>query len=395
MSAIERSDVVEDARREDDRGGGHDVRIRSVRKRYGALEALRGIDLDIRPASFTVLLGPSGSGKTTLLRGIAGIERFDSGRVEFGDRLIADGAHHLAAERRGLAMVFQDYALWPHMTVLQNVGYALRRRHLASSVARSRALETLDRVGLSAKADSYPQELSGGQQQRVALARAIVGDPALVLFDEPLSNLDADLREHLRVEISTLIRASGATALYITHDQAEAFALADEIGVLRTGRIEQLGTPEEIYRHPATPFVARFTGLAGSFSGQSAGEREGHVRVRVGDHELACMPGDLRTAGDFVNVLIRPTATRLVDPGARTTGGSTAALNRSADLIPATILDVAYRGRGYDHVVHCAYGDLTSVFDLHPWPRGTECFLVIDPDGCMAFRAQADVSDEI
>ena len=394
MSAIEAERAVVVGGVERGRGEGHEVRIRGVRKRYGALEALRGIDLDIRPGSFTVLLGPSGSGKTTLLRSIAGIEQFDSGSVHFGDRLIADGTRHVPAERRGLAMVFQDYALWPHLTVVQNVGYALRRHHLAKSAMRTRALETLDRVGLSAKAESYPQELSGGQQQRVALARAIVGEPALVLFDEPLSNLDADLREHLRVEISTLTRASGATALYITHDQAEAFALADEIGVLRSGRIEQLGTPEEIYRRPATPFVAQFTGLAGSFSGQSAGEREGYVRVRVGDHELACMPGDVKSAGDFVDILIRPTATRLV---ARTTGddNSTPSRESALNLIPATILDIAYRGRGYDHVVHCAYGDLTSVFDLHAWPRGTPCFLAIDPDGCLAFRSAFDETGDM
>jgi iron(III) transport system ATP-binding protein len=367
-------------------GLGSGVHLRGVGKRYGAVEALRGVDLDIAESKFTVLLGPSGSGKTTLLRGIAGIEQFDEGSVHFGEKLISAGAHHLPSERRGLSMVFQDYALWPHMTVRHNVGYALRRKHLGGTAASARVMEALDRVGLSAKADQYPHELSGGQQQRVALARAIVGDPALVLFDEPLSNLDADLRERLRVEISTLTRASGATALYITHDQAEAFALADVIGVLNQGRIEQLGSPEEVYRSPASQFVARFTGLAGSFAGKYVGDRDGYAHIRVGDHELRCA-GTAGIAQHIdVDLLIRPTATRLEPRGANHAGDA------EPELIPATIADVAYRGRGYDHVVDCRYGRLTSVYDPRPWTRGTDCLIRIDPGGCMAFPAESPQS---
>ena len=351
---------------------GHDVVVRGASRRYSAVQALDGVDLEIKPGQFMVLLGPSGSGKSTLLRGIAGIERFDAGSVSFGATTISDAHRHLPPERRDLSMVFQDYALWPHLTVFQNVGYALRRRHLDGATTRSRVLETLDRVGLASKSDSYPSELSGGQQQRVALARALVGSPALLLFDEPLSNLDADLRERLRVEISTLTRESGATALYITHDQAEAFALADEVGVLQGGRMEQRGTPEQIFRHPATPFVARFTGLAGSFAGLAVGTRAGHWCVRVGDHELFASAGsDLRPAMT-VDLLIRPTATRLTEPSETTD-------------IRGVVVDVAYRGRGYEHVVQCAYGRLSSVFDVTPWARGRECAVTIDPDGCIAF----------
>jgi iron(III) transport system ATP-binding protein len=370
---------------------GHDVVVRGARKRYGAVEALAGIDLEIEAGRFMVLLGPSGSGKSTLLRGIAGIERFDAGSIRFGRATISEGHKSVPAERRNLAMVFQDYALWPHMTVLQNVGYALRRRHLPAGVARSRVLETLERVGLDSKADSYPHELSGGQQQRVALARALVGRPALLLFDEPLSNLDADLRERLRVEISTLTRESGATALYITHDQAEAFAIADEIGVLRAGKLEQRGTPEEIFGHPASPFVARFTGLAGSFSGIAIGDRDGYWAVRVGDHELRSKAAAGINAATFVDLLIRPTATSLEFADARYRGDSRLA-NDALDLIPATVVDVAYRGRGYDHVVECVYGRLTSVFDVRAWARGTSCLLRLDPDGCLAFPNSATIS---
>ena len=194
-------------------------------KRYGAVRALAGVDLEVAAGRFLVLLGPSGSGKTTLVRALAGIERLDEGELHIGDRLVSGPRTHVPPEQRDLAMVFQDYALWPHLTALGNVGYALRRRKLAADQAKARSLEALERVGLAGLAERYPHELSGGQQQRVALARAIVAQPGLLLFDEPLSNLDTDLRERLRVEIATLTRQCGATAVYITHDQAEAFAL--------------------------------------------------------------------------------------------------------------------------------------------------------------------------
>jgi iron(III) transport system ATP-binding protein len=270
------------------------------------------------------------------------------------------------------------------MTVRQNVAYAIRRQRLGATAADLRVVEALERVGLAAKSAAYPHELSGGQQQRVALARAIVGDPPLVLFDEPLSNLDADLRERLRVEIATLTRASGATALYITHDQAEAFALADQIGVLNQGRIEQLGTPEQIYQSPATQFVARFTGLGGSFVGKYVGDRGGYGQVRVGEHQLRCTPSSTVAQHVDVELLIRPTASHLLPrPADRTVSAS-----ESPEDIEATIVDVAYRGRGYDHVVDCAYGRLVGVFDVQAWPRGTRCLLRIDPDGCLAFPAE-------
>ncbi len=229
--------------------------------------ALRDVSLDVEPGTFLVLLGPSGSGKTTLLRCLAGIERIDSGRIALADRVVAEGRAHVPPEQRDLSMVFQDYALWPHLNARDNVAFALRRRKLPRAQRRTRALAMLDRVGLDGLAHRYPNELSGGQQQRIALARALIGDTGLILCDEPLSNLDADLRERMRVEISSLVREAGATTVYITHDQAEAFALADRVGVLEQGRLVQAGTPEDVYNHPATSFVARFTGLAGEFPG--------------------------------------------------------------------------------------------------------------------------------
>jgi iron(III) transport system ATP-binding protein len=203
--------------------------------------ALRSVSIDVAPGTFLVLLGPSGSGKTTMLRCLAGIERIDSGLITIGGQAVADGRAHVAPDQRDLSMVFQDYALWPHMTALANVAFALRRRRLPRAECRARAAAMLERVGLGEFTGRYPNELSGGQQQRVALARALIADTGLILCDEPLSNLDADLRERMRVEISSLVREAGATTVYITHDQAEAFALADVVGVLEEGVLVQSG----------------------------------------------------------------------------------------------------------------------------------------------------------
>jgi len=358
---------------------GHRVTVRGAIKRYGTLAALDGLDLDIAPGKFTVLLGPSGSGKSTLVRSIAGIERLDSGNIYLGNREVNSGNRNVAPERRNLAMVFQDYALWPHFTAYQNVAYALKRRQISGTEVARRVSEVLERVGLGLKGDHYPHELSGGEQQRVALARAVVGQPALLLFDEPLSNLDADLRERLRVEISTLTRESGASALYITHDQSEAFALADEVGVLRSGRLEQFAAPEVIFQNPSTPFVARFTGLAGNFVGRVVEWRNGLVEVDLGEHVVECRSIAELPAGIEVDVLIRPTATTLVPATESLSEGST------SKTIPAVILDVAYRGRGYEHLVNCRYGQLGVVFDTKSWTRGGNCALRIDPSGCIAF----------
>jgi iron(III) transport system ATP-binding protein len=204
-------------------------------RRAAAKPALSDISINVDPGTFLVLLGPSGSGKTTLLRCLAGIERISSGTIAIGGRTVAGDRIHVPPDQRDLAMVFQDYALWPHLSALDNVAFALRRRHLSRPACRSLAAQMLERVGLAALARRYPNELSGGEQQRVALARALIAEVGLILCDEPLSNLDADLRDRMRVEISALVREATATTVYITHDQAEAFALADQVGVLEQG----------------------------------------------------------------------------------------------------------------------------------------------------------------
>ncbi len=359
---------------------GHHVSVSMASKKYGNVRALTDISFDVEPGQFLVLLGPSGSGKSTLIRSLAGVERLDGGLMHLSGRLISDGRQHLPPERRDLAMVFQDYALWPHLSVTDNVGYALRRRRLPPNDHRQKVAAVLDRVGLGKHASRFPSELSGGEQQRVALARAVVAEPRLLLFDEPLSNLDADLRERLRVEISTLTRDCGATAVYITHDQSEAFALADRIGVLDQGHLVQLAGPEDVYQRPATPFVARFTGLAGEMSGVVTRRDHHSLEVHVGTATVFARPIGAAAPGDAVRILIRPAATALSREGAP------AGPFGDRNTLPGMVTDVAYRGRGYDHVVHCeGAGTFSSVHSAEAHPRGERIQVHLDPEGCLAF----------
>jgi iron(III) transport system ATP-binding protein len=361
------------------------ISLQELTKVYpGGNEALRDVSLDVEPGTFLVLLGPSGSGKTTLLRSLAGIERITSGRITIGSTTVADGRAHLPPERRDLSMVFQDYALWPHLVVRDNVAFALRRRKLSKADSRIRADAMLDRVGLGRLAERYPNELSGGEQQRVALARALVAETGLILCDEPLSNLDADLRERMRVEISALVREAAATTIYITHDQAEAFALADRVGVLQQGRLVQIGTPEEIYTQPATPFVARFTGLSG--------ELPVHVRHVAGDGLIEIEPsGAARVRPFHARMPREPLGTGLALLMIRPTGVRLCASHTGEHHLAGTVADVAFRGRGYEHAIDIpGTGRLTGVFSDARARRGEAVGLRLDPSGCHLFSAPAD-----
>ncbi|HTV69426.1 MAG TPA: ABC transporter ATP-binding protein [Rhizobiaceae bacterium] len=230
--------------------------LKSLKKRFGSTEVIRGVDLTIDDGEFVVFVGPSGCGKSTLLRMIAGLEDITSGELFIGDRLMND----VQAAKRGVAMVFQSYALYPHLTVRDNMGFGLKVRKVPLAEREKRVAEAAATLKLDALLHRYPRELSGGQRQRVAIGRAIVGNPDVFLFDEPLSNLDAELRVHMRSEIAALHNRLDTTMIYVTHDQIEAMTLADKIVVLRDGLIEQVGSPRELYERPGNVFVAQFIG---------------------------------------------------------------------------------------------------------------------------------------
>jgi iron(III) transport system ATP-binding protein len=276
------------------------LELREVSRHFPGVAAVDRLSLVVGAGRIGCLLGPSGSGKTTVLRAIAGFERPDSGEVLADEEVLSGRGTWVPPERRRIGMVFQDFALFPHLSAVANVAFGLRDANRGSR--RSRAIELLALVGLAAEVDRFPHELSGGQQQRVALARALAPRPRLVLLDEPFSNLDADVRMELAQYVRTALVAEGATALLVTHDQREAFAIADEIGVLRAGRLEQWDAPWNLYHSPATRFVADFVGEGSFIQGTVLGP--GRVST-----ELGVIEGQLTTEqppGTHVDLLLRP-----------------------------------------------------------------------------------------
>ncbi len=276
------------------------VRLEGVEKRFGDARAVAGVDLDLSEGEIVAVLGPSGCGKTTLLRLIAGFEAPDAGTIAVGGELVAGAGRSVPPERRRIGMVFQDYALFPHLRVEANVGFGLAGRSAADRRALTR--DTLALVGLERKAGRYPHELSGGERQRVALARALAPQPEIVLLDEPFSSLDATLRAELRRDVEAILREAAATALLVTHDQEEALSLADRVAVMRDGRIQQEGTPEEVYGRPTSQWVTSFLGDAELLPGEASG---GAVECELGRFPIpATLEGE-------VDVVVRPEAVAL------------------------------------------------------------------------------------
>ena len=265
---------------EQEKQGG--IALEGLCKRYGSVTAVADVSLKIRAGEFVTLLGPSGSGKTTTLRMIAGLEPPDSGSVTIGQRVMSAPGTFVPVHQRRLGMVFQSYAVWPHKTVHENVAFPLQQQGVSGDEQRRRTAQILDLVGLDGYGERFPSQLSGGQQQRVSLARALVAEPEVILFDEPLSNLDAQLRDSMRVLIRDLHRRLGLTAVYVTHDQIEAMVLSDRVFVMHQGRLVQSGTPEDLYERPVNRFVAEFIGSANLLPISAAGATNDTVTLRSG-----------------------------------------------------------------------------------------------------------------
>lgn len=285
------------------------VELEQVHKAYGATQVVKGISLAIKSGELVALLGPSGCGKTTTLRMVAGLERLDRGVIRIDGQEVDGPTGSVPPERRGLGMVFQSYAVWPHRTVAENVAYPLRLQGVTGPEAARRVGEALGWVRLSALGDRLPQQLSGGQLQRVAIARALVANPKVLLLDEPLSNLDAALREELRGEIAALRTRLGTTMIFVTHDQGEALALADRVALMNRGVIEQVDRPDVVYREPATPYVATFVGGANALEG-----RVEHGQFVTGELRFALPPGAEAKDG-AATLVVRPEDVRVGGEG--------------------------------------------------------------------------------
>jgi iron(III) transport system ATP-binding protein len=284
-----------------------DLAVKDLKLRLGDNDILKGVSLNVVPGQVVALLGPSGSGKTTLLRAVAGLEQPHAGSIGIGDNVFYDAARKidLPAEKRGLGLVFQSYALWPHRTVFDNVGYGLKLRNTPAAEIKTRVNKTLGQIGLGHLAERYPHQLSGGQQQRVAIARALVYEPPVILLDEPLSNLDAKLREEARAWLRTLIVTLGLSAIHVTHDQVEAMAIADRILLLNAGTIAQQGTPTQLYNEPATQFTAEFMGSNNKLEGTLAGISGTQATLDVFGEKLTGLARTSAAAGAKATGIIR------------------------------------------------------------------------------------------
>jgi iron(III) transport system ATP-binding protein len=332
-----------------------DLRVSGLKKSFGTggskVSAVDGFNVEVRDGELLVLLGPSGCGKSTTIRALAGLEVPDAGRIAFGPQVVFDAGRRIEVRphKRDIGMVFQSYALWPHMTVRRNIAYPLRARRRREGNRRELVEQAAELVDCTELLDRYPSQLSGGQQQRVALARALVARPAVMLFDEPLSNLDAKLREQLRADLHRLHRQVGFTGVYVTHDHAEALALGDRLAIMRAGRIEQLGTPALVFSEPRTEYVAAFIGI------------DNVIELRRDGDRWACpggaVHGDVPAyEGDVVRLRVRNEDVRLCASPADLT-------SREIGVAGATVVDVSFQGRSWAVVAKLGDVRVAAVLD--------------------------------
>ncbi len=345
------------------------VSIEGLARQYGGRAVLTALDLELNDGECFTLLGPSGCGKTVLMRLIAGFEAPDGGRIAIGGETVADAASGktLPPDRRGIGMVFQDYAVWPHMSVFDNVAYPLKLARVADGLLRERTLRVVSLVGLEGLDGRFPSQLSGGQQQRVALARALVAEPRLLLLDEPLNNLDANLREEMRFEIKALQQKLGITIFYVTHDQEIALAISDRVGVMdEAGKLRQIGSPEEVYEHPADDFVFRFLGIANFLPVRRDGlacHIGGSASPWVGP--LPDKEGEILTAGFRPSDVILARRTGALGPG-----------------LPGIVRRASFLGAQLDYLIDIAGTTIRAALPSHEcidrdllFAEGESCFV--------------------
>ncbi|HMJ44505.1 MAG TPA: ABC transporter ATP-binding protein [Pseudolabrys sp.] len=347
------------------------VELKNLTKRYGTAAVVDDVSLHIEHGNLVCLLGPSGCGKTTTLRLIAGFVEPSAGEIRVGDRLISSPAATVPPERRNMSMIFQSYALWPHMTVAENIVYGLKLRKLSRDVIAKKLHAILSTTKLAPLAERYPGELSGGQQQRVALARALIVEPETLLLDEPLSNLDANLREEMRFEVRRLHDAYRYTTVYVTHDQSEAMTTADLICVMNLGKIEQAGSPEEIYDRPRSEFVARFIGSSNVLKGKGL---DGG-RVDFAGVTLRCT-GEAVVAGAQTAVSVRPHDITLTAKQPQQT----------ENVVPVTVVRQVFLGGSRDYMVEAKDGTQLRTITAaeENIPHGSQVWLHLPAERCRA-----------
>ncbi len=342
--------------------------LAKLTKRYPGVVSVDAIELSVRHGEFVCLLGPSGCGKTTTLRMIAGFLEPDGGEIRVGGRVVSAVGSVVPPERRNMSMIFQSYAVWPHMTVRDNVGYALKMKKVPREEKAARVGELLHAAKLEGHADRYPAELSGGQQQRVALARALAAKPDILLMDEPLSNLDANLRHEMRYEIRRLHDAFHYTSVYVTHDQSEAMTMADRIVVMNAGRIEQIGTPADVYEHPESEFVARFIGASNILRATHVADQV----VDVGGRRLRVAHGRFAGPGAAMSVCVKTHDVEL----------STEPPNGADNVLPGIVRSRAYLGSHRDYIVDVGQEMLITAPPRVDIPAGSRVQVRLDPQRC-------------
>jgi iron(III) transport system ATP-binding protein len=354
-----------------------DLIIEGLTKNFGKVRAIDHVSLTVKSGTLTTLLGPSGCGKTTTLNSIAGLDPIDEGVIRVGDFVLNDSKRGIALqpEERELGMVFQSYALWPHMKVYDNLAFGLKLKKVSDAETKKRIKDTLELVGLSGMEDRYPFQLSGGQQQRVALARAVVAQPRLLLLDEPLSNLDAKVREQARFWLRDFQRRLGITTVYVTHDQAEALAISDMVAVMSNGKLLQYAPPRDVYEKPTSKFVADFIGVSSFLSGTIVERAENRTRVKVASDVVLT---SCRTAppGDQVSIAIRSERIRLVPIS-----------DQAPNTIPAKVASGVYLGSKWQYLVETQAGSIrVETMDAAP---GEQVRLAFAPEDLILLAAES------